>query len=53
MGKVSIKELETMSTEERTARIRERVIEMYIEIGNTKDALVWMWRDLADKQKGD
>jgi hypothetical protein len=52
MGKVSIKELQMMSTEERTARIRERVIEMYIEIGETKTALVWMWKDLDGNQRG-
>jgi len=42
-----------MSTEDRLNRIRERVIEMYEETGDVKDALLWMWRDVAAKQKGD
>jgi hypothetical protein len=53
MGKVSIKELETMSTEDRLNRIRERVIEMYEETGDYQAALSWLWRDVTAKQKGD
>jgi len=51
MGKVSINELESMSTEDKLVRIRERVIEMYEEKGELKDALIYLWKDVEARQK--
>ena len=53
MPRIPISELQKLSHEEKLKRIRERVIEMYEELGDLEDAIKWMWDDVDHNQRGE
>lgn len=46
----SIAELKHLSNEDQVARIRERVVDMYVKIGDPASALTWLWTDISSLQ---
>jgi hypothetical protein len=50
---ISIEELASMNYTDRCECIRQRIVDMYARIGDCQGAVIWLWKDLAARERGD